>query len=167
MTTKARAAAIVALLVAVSCSSERTIGPLAITPPRGWYVTDHEADTIKITNGTIGNAEATKPGTATAVFDVFVNSDQTVKEFEQALRRENVEPERERTTVGGYDAVIVSYSASAFGPPTEVVFVPEWRVRIVYRAAYGDDESAFASNRDEFRDALRTIHFSGRPPARA
>lgn len=154
-------------VMAVACSSERTIGPLTLTPPKGWHVTDRQTESIKVTNGTIATDESTKPGTATAVFDVYVNSEQTVKEFEQALRRDNVKLREERTTVGGYDAVIVSYDTSFFGPATEVVFVPEWRVRLVYRAAFGDDESAFAANRAEFRSALATIRFSGRPPARA
>ncbi len=156
-----------ASIVAVACSSERTIGPLTITPPNGWHVTDSETDTIKITNGTIADEQASKPGTATAVFDVYVNSDQTVKEFERALKDNNVKPREEQTSIGGYDATIVAYDTSYFGPSSEVVFVPEWKVRIVYRAAFGDDEPAFALNRPAFRSALRSIRFSGRPPARA
>ena len=162
-----RAIVVAAALLAVACSSERTIGPLTITPPSGWRVTDRQTDSIKVTNGTIADDESTRPGSATAVFDVFINSAQTVNDFERALRKENVEPTQERAMVGGYDAVIVSYEASAFGPPTEVVFVPVWRVRIVYRSAYATDESAFEANRDEFRGALATIRFSGRPPSRA
>jgi hypothetical protein len=162
-----RALLAAAALVAVACSSERTIGPMTITPPKGWYVTDHETDSVKITNGTIADGQSTKPGTATAVFDVYVNSEQTVKEFERALRKENVRPRTERATIGGYDATIVAYDTSYFGPASEVAFVPEWHVRIVYRAAFGDDESAFVENRPAFRTALRSIRFSGRPPSRA
>jgi hypothetical protein len=154
-------------LVAVACTSERTIGPLTITPPDGWHVTDHETDSIKVTNGTIADEQATKPGTATAVFDVYVNSEQTVKEFERALEKSNVKAREELTKVGGYEATIVAYDTSYFGPSSEVVFVPEWHVRIVYRAAFGDDESAFVENRPAFRSALRSIRFSGRPPSRA
>ena len=155
-----------AALLLVACSSERTIGPLTITPPSGWRVTGRETDNLKVTNGTIADDRSTKPGTATAVFDVYVNSAQTVKEFTRALRAENVEPKTERLRIGGYDAVLVAYETGAFGPATEVVFVPVWKVRIVYRAAYTDD-AAFARNRPAFRSALRTIRFSGRPPARA
>jgi hypothetical protein len=154
-------------LTAAACSSERTIGPLAITPPSGWHVSDHETDSIKVTNGTIADDSSTRPGTATAVFDVYVNSEQTVKEFKHALKENNVRPHEQPLKVGGYDAVVVAYDTSYFGPATEVVFVPEWKVRIVYRAAYPDDESAFVNNRPAFRSALRTIRFSGRPPARA
>jgi hypothetical protein len=161
-----RALLVGAALALVACSSERRIGPLSITPPSGWHVTDHETDSIKITNGTIADEESTRPGTATAVFDVYVNSEQTVKEFERALKKDNVKPKQERIRVGGYDAVVVAYDTSFFGPATEVVFVPEWKVRVVYRAAY-DDDSAFAANRPAFRSALRTIRFSGRPPSRA
>ena len=154
-------------LAAVACSSDRTIGPLTITPPEGWFVSDHEADSIKITNGTIADETSTKPGTATAVFDVYVNSAQTIEEFEKALKKDNVDPKEERTTIDGYRAVIVSYETSYFGPSTEVVFVPQWRVRAVYRAAYPDDESAFVENRPAFRTALKSIRFAGRPPERA
>ena len=160
------AVVLAASLLLVACSSERTIGPLTITPPSGWHVTGREMDNLKVTNGTIADDDSTKPGTATAVFDVYVDSEQTVKEFEEALRQENVEPKKETLRVGGYDAVIVSYPTGAFGPATDVVFVPEWKVRIVYRAAYTDD-AAFARHRPAFRSALRTIRFSGRPPARA
>jgi hypothetical protein len=162
----------IALLVlvgvaSVACSSNRTIGPLTLTPPEGWLVTDHETDSMKVTNGTIADELATKPGTATAVFDVYVDSEQTVAQFEKALKKSNVKPSEERTTVDGYNAVIVSYPTSYFGPATDVVFVPEWRVRIVYRAAYPDDESAYVENRPAFRTALRSIRFAGRPPRRA
>ena len=61
----------------------------------------------------------------------------------------------------------MSYETSYFGPSTEVVFVPQWRVRAVYRAAYPDDESAFVENRPAFRTALKSIRFAGRPPERA
>jgi hypothetical protein len=160
------ASGVLAVLV-VACSSERTLGPLTITPPEGWFVSDREVESIKVTNGTIADETATKPGTATAVFDVYIDSAQTVEEFEKALKGNNVDPKKERTTIGGYDAVIVSYGSSAFGPSTEVVFVPSWRVRAVYRAAYPDDESAFVENRPAFRTALRSIRFEGRPPERA
>ncbi len=153
--------------VAVACGSETTIGDLTLVPPEGWLVTDRQEDTIKVTNGTIADETSTRAGTATAVFDVYVDSAQTVDEFVRALEENNVEPRQERLEVDGYDAVIVSYPTSHFGPSTEVLFVPEWRVRIVYRAAYPDDESAFVANRRAFRSAIRSVRFSGRPPVRA
>jgi hypothetical protein len=163
-----RVIALTLLLAAASCgSSSSTVGPLTITPPDGWLVTDREPGTIKVTNGTIGSDTSTKPGTATAVFDVYVDQSQTVEEFRDVLEENNVEPKIERMKVGGYDAVLVAYRSSHFGPSSEVVFVPEWKVRIVYRAAYGDSESSFARYREDFRTGLRSIRFSGRPPSRA
>ena len=165
---RVRIALVAALLIVASCgSSASTVGPLTITPPEGWLVTDREPGTIKVTNGTIGSEESTKPGTATAVFDIYVDQSQTVDEFRKVLKEHNVEPKIERRKIDGADAVIVSYRTSSFGPSSEVVFVPEWKVRIVYRAAFGDSESSFARYRPEFRDALDAISFSGRPPSRA
>ncbi len=158
----------VASLVAIACgSSSSTLGPLTLQPPQGWYVTDREADQIKVTNGTIADENSTEPGTATAVFDVYVRSTQTVAEFRKALKENNVDPLEERIDVGGYDAVRVSYPTSFFGPSTEVVFVPEWEVRMIYRAAFPSDESAYTRNRTAFRRAVTSISFSGRPPDRA
>jgi hypothetical protein len=159
--------AIVAVAVFVSCSSETRLGDLTLVPPEGWLVTDRQASTIKVTNGTIAEETSTHPGTATAVFDVYIDSTQTPDEFVDALEENNVEAKRERLRVDGYEATIVSYETSFFGPSTEVVFVPAWRVRVVYRAAYPDDESAFVANRPAFRKAIRSIRFEGRPPARA
>lgn len=160
------AAAALALIVA-ACGSDTAIGDLTLVPPTGWLVTDRQDDTIKVTNGTIADETSTKPGTATAVFDVYVDSKQTVDDFVDALEESNVDPKRERLEVDGFGAVIVSYPTSHFGPSTEVLFVPDWSVRIVYRAAYPDDESAFVANRPAFRKAIRSIRFEGRPPERA
>lgn len=151
-------------MTAVACgSASSTIGPLSITPPDGWLVTDREEDSIKVTNGTIGDENATQAGTATAVFDVYVESSQSLDEFRDVLDENNVDPKEDRLTVGGYDATAVSYESNAFSPSMEVVFVPDWQVRIVYRAAFGDGDSAFARYRSDFRKALRSIRFSGRP----
>lgn len=156
------------LLIAVACGSSRsTIGPLTLEPPEGWLTVDREADTLKVTNGTIGEETGTREGDATAVFDVFVDSSQTVREFRKVLRENNVRFKESDLKVGGYDAIVVSYRTTSFAPSSEVVFIPEWNVRIVYRAAYGDQESAFERNRPQFREALRSITFEGKPPDRA
>jgi hypothetical protein len=154
-------------VLCVACASESRIGDVTLVPPEGWHVTERTENSIKVTNGSIGSDTSTKPGTATAVFDVYVDSSQTVDEFEEALDEYHVDPDIDRMRLDGYRAVLVSYETSGFGPSTEVVFVPEWKVRIVYRAAYPKDESAFTNNRAAFRKALRTIRFSGRPPTRA
>jgi hypothetical protein len=131
--------------------------------PDGWQVSDRESTSIKLTNGTIADENSTKPGTATAVFDVYIRSAQTVDEFRDILREQHVRPDEERLRVHGYAAIIVSYGASDFGPPTEVAFIPDWRVQIVYRAAFSEDRAAFVNERPAFRRALRSIRFSGRP----
>jgi hypothetical protein len=163
-----RRVAVLLALVAIACaSSAATIGPLTLKPPEGWLVTDREAGSIKVTNGTIGDAQSTKAGTATAVFDVFVGSDQTLSDYRTYLRENNIEAKQDRIEVDGYDAVVVLSETTGVDPSMEVVFVPEWDVRIVYRAAYPDAEAAFERHRDEFRQALRSITFEGRPPDRA
>ncbi len=157
-----------AAFAAIACgSAAATVGPLTLEPPDGWLVTDREADTIKVTNGTIADETSTKAGTATAVFDVYVSSDQSVGDFRDVLRENNVEAEEEQIEIDGHNAVVLSYESTAFGPSTEIVFVPDWRVRIVYRAAFPDAEAAFARHQEEFRAALETIRFEGRPPRRA
>ena len=162
-----RVLVLIAIFATACGSSDATIGPLTLEPPKGWLVSDREADTIKVTNGTIGDETATKAGTATAVFDVYVDSDQSLEEFRDVLRENNVEWEQERIDIDGSDAVVVSYESTGFGPSTEVVFVLDWDVRIVYRAAYADAQAAFERHRGEFRRALDSITFEGRPPARA
>ena len=158
----------VVLVAAAACgSSEARIGPLTLVPPEGWLVTAREPSSIKVTNGTIADDTSTKPGTATAVFDVYVESDQTPAEFRKAQRKNNLELTQEDVEIDGYDGVIVSWEPSGADPQMEVVFVPEWEVRIVYRAAYPDEQSAFDRHRDEFRAALDSIRFEGRPPRRA
>ena len=159
---------VAAASVMVACGSgSATVGPLTLEVPEGWLITDREPNTIKVTNGTIGSETSTKPGTATAVFDVYVESDQTLKQFNGVLRENNVKAEQERFEIDGFDATVVSYETTSFGPATEVVFVPEWDVRIVYRAAYGDQEAAFVRHRAEFREALESIRFEDRRKAPA
>jgi hypothetical protein len=150
---------------AAACgSSASTIGPLTLEPPDGWLVVDRAPGTIKVANGTIG-ADTTR-GDATAVFDVYVDSAQSLREFRAVLEENNVRSSEDEIEIDGYDAVAVAYRASAFAPSGETVFIPEWNVRIVYRAAFGDAEAAFSRHRPEFRDALDSITFEGRPPAR-
>jgi predicted small lipoprotein YifL len=160
-------AALVLATLAACGSGETTLGPLTLQPPDGWLVTDREATSIKLTNGTIADESTTKAGTATAVFDVYTDSEQTVGQFVKALRKSSVRPRQEALTVDGYDAVIVSYPDSFFGPPSDVLFVPEWRVRAVYRAAFPEDGASYERHRDAFREAVASIRFEGRPPRRA
>ena len=162
-----RSVLVVMTLATIACgSSTATIGPLTLDPPKGWLVTDRESNSMKLTNGTIADETSTKAGTATAVFDVYVDSDQTLAEFRKSQRANNIDLTQERIEVGGYDAVVVSWEAGP-DPQMEVVFVPDWEVRIVYRAAFPDAQAAFERHRDEFRSALGSIRFDGSPPRRA
>jgi hypothetical protein len=167
MRTRHLALAAACVLLASCGSSSSTIGPLTIEPPEGWLVVDRQPGTIKVANGSIGSDTGNTAGNATAVFDVYVDSAQTVRQFRSVLRENNVEWKEDEVEVDSYDAIVVMSEDSAFAPASEVAFIPEWNVRIVYRAAYGDKSSDFARHRDEFRDALASITLEGRPPDRA
>lgn len=157
-----------AALAAGGCGSPgSTLGPLTIEPPPGWLVVDREPKTLKVANGTIAQDTASEAGSATAVFDVYVDAAQSVAEFRDVLDDANVDWKEDQIDVDGYEAVIVSYRTNAFGPSTEVAFVPEWDVQLIYRAAFADAESAFVEHRSDFHDALASITFEGRPPDRA
>lgn len=129
--------------------------------PEGWQVSDREGNNLKLTDGSIGESTETKPGTATAVFDVYVDSSQTTKTFLNYLREQRITPKRERLRVDGYDAELFRYSGASVGGRQEAVIIPRWRVFILYRAAFRGDDGAFLRGRGAFRAALRSITFSG------
>jgi hypothetical protein len=157
-----RLIACVAFFALAACGSGSSkLGPLLVDPPDGWLVTDRTDESIKITNGSIADDESTKPGTATAVFDIYVNSTQTSDEFVEVLRDNNVKPEIEHLQVDGWPASLVSYESGSFGPSSDVLFVDSFQVRAVYRAAFPDAESAFARHRSDFRETIATIRFPG------
>jgi hypothetical protein len=162
-----RVLAVAVCLLGACAQGSSSIGPLTIDVPEGWLVTDREASSLKLTDGTIADENATTPGTAKAVFDVYVDTSQTVAEFRKVLRDQKVRASEQGRRINGYDAVILSYGSSAFGPRSDVVFFPQWRVQIIYRAAYPNDEAAFFRGRPAFRRALASIRFSGRPLRRA
>jgi hypothetical protein len=163
-----RALAALVLFAFVACGSSSTkLGPMTFEPPKGWLVTDRSDTTLKVTNGTIAGDNATHAGTATAVFDIYLDSSQTPAQFRKVLRSNNVRPRTERIKVDGYDAQIVSYGSSYFGPSSEVLFIPAWKVQAAYRAAFPDDNAAYERNRPDFRAAIASIRFSGRPAGRA
>lgn len=148
--------------VAIACGqATTTIGPLAIQVPDGWLVTDREATSVKITDGTIADGNSTKPGTATAVFDIFVDHAQSPDDFDAYLREQDIEPTRRTTRIGGYAAEVFSYRGVSVGGRQEAVFVPRWRVFILYRAAFRGADAAFLRGRADFRRALDSISFSG------
>ena len=151
-----------ALAVLAACGTYRaSIGPLSLEVPEGWQVSDREPGNLKITNGTIADATTTKAGTATAVFDIYVDSPQTREAFVAYLREQGVEPHIRETRVGGYRAIVFEYGGRATGGRQEAVLIPSRRVFILYRAAFREDDAAFLRGRAAFRRALRSITFSG------
>lgn len=157
-----RIAVAAALVVLSSCGSgSTTIGPLTLDVPDGWQVSDREGSNLKITDGSIADPTATRAGTATAVFDIYVNSAQTPDTFLDYLREQKIEAGRVKTTIGGAPAEIFSYEGSAVGGRQEAVFIPRHRVFILYRAAFRNDDAAFFRGRDDFRAALDSVSFSG------
>ncbi|MGH2760007.1 MAG: hypothetical protein ACRDKJ_10660 [Actinomycetota bacterium] len=159
--TKVATAVAISLLAAACGSGSTTIGPLTLDVPDGWQVSDREGGNLKLTDGTIADPTATRAGTATAVFDIFVDSAQTPEKFLEYLREQKIEAGKVKTTIGGAPAEIFSYEDSSVGGRQEAVFIPRWRVFILYRAAFRDDDAAFFRGRDAFRRALESVTFSG------
>ena len=81
-------------------------------------------------------------------------------EYRNSLLEQNVGSKPQDIEVDGYDATLLTYVGPAVGGRQEAVFVPRWEVRIVYRAAFANDDAAFFAGRSAFRDALRSITFS-------
>jgi len=156
------AAVAVAFAALVACSpGSASIGPLTLEVPEGWIVTDREGNNLKLTNGTIADANSTKPGTATAVFDIYVESAQTPDAFADYLREQHIGAQRSKTRVGGYAAEVFSYRGGSVGGRQEAVLIPRWRVFILYRAAFRGADAAFLRGRVAFRRAVDSITFSG------
>lgn len=156
----------VALVAAGSaCAAGRaSIGPLSLEIPEGWRVTSTEGGNLQLADGTTGGATASAAGSATAVFDIYLDSSVTPDEYRENLRKENVGAKTETISVDGFDAVRLSYAGAAVAGSQEAVFIPEWRVRIVYRAAFPNDNAAFLRGRSAFRRAVGSIDLSGPPP---
>jgi hypothetical protein len=159
-----RIVAMIALVAVASCASGKTsIGPLTLDVPKGWLVTDREPNSLKLTDGTIADADATQPGTAKAVFDIYTESTQTTQTFERYLREQRIKPSQTRSRIDGYEAETYSYGAPSAGGRQEAVFIPRWRVFILYRAAFPSDDAAFFRGRGAFRAAVASISFEGKP----
>jgi hypothetical protein len=155
------AVAVVGLAAFACGSGSTTIGPVTLDVPDGWQVSDREGSNLKVTDGTIADPTATRAGTASAVFDVYVDSEQTPERFLTYLREQKIEAGRVKTKIGGASAEIFSYEGTSVGGKQEAVFVPRWRVFILYRAAFRDDDAAFFRGRGAFRRALESVTFSG------
>lgn len=158
--------AAIALLVTVACAEASTsIGPLSLDVPKGWRVTSRGGDNLQLANGTTGGATEDQAGTAKAVFDIYLNSEVTANEYRKSLLDDNVGANAEDIEIDGYDAVLLTYVGAAVAGRQEAVFVPRWEVRIVYRAAFPNDDGAFFAGHSAFRSAIRSITFSDREPA--
>jgi hypothetical protein len=165
---RATIAVIAVAITVTACGNGRaTLGPLSIRIPPGWRVTSFGGDNLQIANGTSGGEEGSTPGTATAVFDLYTNSTVKPSEYVKDLREQNVGVTTEDITVDGYDAVRLSYEGAAVAGRQEAVFIPARDVRIVYRAAYPEDNGAFEHGLDDFRSAMRSLRFEDRPRERA
>lgn len=151
-----------AIFALAACGDSTTsIGPLSMKVPKGWQVSDREPNNLKLTDGSIGEPTGTKPGTATAVFDIYTESSQTTKAFLAYLREQRITPKQEHIVIDGSAAERFVYSGRSVGGRQEAVIVPEQRVFILYRAAFRGDDDAFLRGRAAFRFAVRSITFSG------
>ncbi len=115
---------------------------------------------MQLANGTTGEATGNSPGTAKAVFDIYLKSETTVAQYRKSLREQNVGSKEEDLEVDGYEATLLTYVGPAVGGRQEAVFVPRWDLRIVYRAAFPNDDGAFFAGRPAFRAALSSIKFA-------
>lgn len=158
-------AALTVALAAAACGigSRANIGPLSLEIPDGWRVTSLGGDNLQLADGTTGSVEATKAGTATVVFDVYTNSSITADAYARNLRRDDVTIKATKRTIDGYEAVVLSYTGRAVAGRQEAVFFGDWRIRLVYRAAFANDAAAFDRGRPAFRGAVDSIRFNGEP----
>jgi len=151
----------IALLAATACAQGSTsVGPLSIDVPKGWRVTSRGGGNLQLANGSTGDETGNRPGTAKAVFDIYLSSDTTVDEYRKSLLEQNVGSKQEDIEVDGYDATLLTYVGPAVGGRQEAVFIPRWDVRVIYRAAFANDDAAFFAGRSAFREALRSVTFS-------
>ncbi len=156
----------IALLAACACAAgacapgSTTIGSVTLKVPDGWRVSDREGTNLKLTDGSIAGPESTRAGTATAVFDIYVESSQTVDTFLAYLKDQRIQPERSEKRIDGYDAVILTYSGRSVGGRQEAVLIPERKVFILYRAAFRNDDAAFLRGHAAFLEAVGSISFA-------
>ncbi|HVL82160.1 MAG TPA: hypothetical protein VM840_11295 [Actinomycetota bacterium] len=155
------------LVLLGACASSTTFGPVRMDVPEGWQVTRRSSDSFQLAQGTAASDTDDAPGTATAVFDVYLSSDQTPDGYRERLREGGVGAKVEEWTVNGEKAVVLSYEGPATAGPQEAVIFPSRRVLIVYRAAFPNDRAAFNKGLPAFRRTVRSIEFIGPADRRA
>lgn len=157
------ALALLPLVVLIACSSGQRFGPVNIDVPEGWQVADRTEERLQIANGTVASETETEAGDAKAVFDLFLDSSQTVQSLRDTHRTLEVEWTEEELEIDGHDAVAFQATGEGVAGNRETVVIPAHRVLIIYRAAFPNDHEAFEAGYEAFRSALRSIRFSREP----
>lgn len=153
------------LLLLVACTGGQRFGPLRLDVPEGWRVTDRTTDRLQIADGTVAADTETEPGSAEAVFDVYLDSPQTFQSYRDTLRSLEVEWEERPLTLDGHDAMAFDARGQGVAGRREAVLIPAYRVLIVYRAAFPNDPAAFEAGYDAFQEAVASISFRRDPIA--
>lgn len=150
--------------LAAGCARETDLGPLRLDVPDGWTLT-RTGSTIKLADGSLGSPTDTEPGSATAVFDIFLDSDHTPESYRELLTEHDVGAAEERLEIDGHEAVAFEYAGPAFAGRQFAVVIPAYRIHIVYRAAFPNDDPAYHAGMSDFRRTLRSIRFTEPPPS--
>lgn len=158
-------AAVAALFVCLAACSESTqIGPLRIVVPDGWHSNRTGDDGLQVANGSVASDQSTVPGSATAVFDLYVDSSRTSTGYRKLLESESTKFTHRTITIDGREADVFTYSGDTWGGSQEAVVVDDYRLLIVYRAAFPNDDNAYKASIGQFRRAVRSISFVAPPP---
>ncbi len=126
-------------------------------------MTDRTDARLQIADGSVAEETESEPGDAEAVFDVFLDSSQTVQSLRDTHANLEVEWTEERLEIDGHETVAFHATGEGVAGNRETVLVPDYRVLIIYRAAFPNDPAAFDAGYEDFRRAVRSIRFSGEP----
>jgi hypothetical protein len=146
----------------MACATQgaERIGPIEIDVPAGWQASRQSRTNLKITDGTLGSQDDTEPGTATAVFDVYVNSRHTPQSYRELVAAEGgTVLEEDVVRVGAQDATVLDVEGESFAGKWTVVLIARGGILIVYRAAFPHDDEAFRGGRPALLEAVRSIRF--------
>lgn len=130
--------------------------------PEGWQVTRRLSDSLQMADGTAASDTANVPGTATAVFDVYTSSGQTVESYRSMLRGHVKSLEVTEEDVDGHTVVFLDYTGEEFAGHQQAALVPDFGLLLVYRAAFANDEAAYMRGLAAFRRAVRSSRFTPR-----
>lgn len=161
---KKLAAVAAVFLSLTSCSESTPLGPLRIVVPDGWHANRTGSDGLQIANGSVADDQSTVPGSATAVFDLYVDATRTAGGYRKLLQSESTQFRHRTITIDGHRADVFTYSGETWGGSQEAIVVDAYRLLIVYRAAYPNDDDAYSEGLGDFRKSVRTISFIAPPP---